>query len=110
MLATALATALPASAHTGTPPTGTRSLAALLAKDGSGCDKNWSDYHILDNAVWAVLAAKPNSPVAVLADGNDPLTAFLPNRRCLPAMAHSLRAIRQSERSERNNQTRRDCW
>ena len=37
--------------HTGTPPTGTRSLAALLAKDGSGFDKNWSDYDILDNAV-----------------------------------------------------------
>ncbi|MFZ1114737.1 MAG: hypothetical protein WAN44_02790 [Propionibacteriaceae bacterium] len=56
--------------HTGTPPTGTRSLAALLAKDGSGFDKNWSDYDILDNAVGAVgavLAAKPKSPVAVLA-------------------------------------------
>jgi len=89
-LATMLATALPASAHTGTPPTGTRSLAALLAKDGSGFDKNWSDYDILDNAVGAVLAAKPNSPVAVLADGNVPLTAFLPTDRGFRRLAHSL--------------------
>ena len=90
MLATVLATALPASAHTGTPSTGTRSLAALLAKDGSGFDKNWSDYDILDNAVGAVLAAKPNSPVAVLADGNVPLTAFLPTDRGFRRLAHSL--------------------
>ena len=90
MLATVLTTALPASAHTGTPPTGTRSLAALLAKDGSGFDKNWSDYDILDNAVGAVLAAKPNSPVAVLADGNVPLTAFLPTDRAFRGLAHSL--------------------
>ena len=90
MLATVLATALPASAHTGTHSTGTRSLAALLAKDGSGFDKNWSDYDILDNAVGAVLAAKPNSPVAVLADGNVPLTAFLPTDRGFRRLAHSL--------------------
>jgi hypothetical protein len=64
----------------------------------------------LDNAVGAVLAAKPNSPVAVLADGNVPLTAFLPTDGAFRRLAHSLRAIRQSERSERNNQTRRDCW
>jgi uncharacterized surface protein with fasciclin (FAS1) repeats len=89
-LVTVLATALPASAHTGTPPTGTRSLAELLAKDGSGFDKNWSDYDILDNAVGAVLAAKPNSPVAVLADGNVPLTAFLPTDRAFRRLAHSL--------------------
>ena len=38
----------------------------------------------------AVLAAKPNSPVAVLADGNVPLTAFLPTDRAFWRLAHSL--------------------
>jgi hypothetical protein len=90
MLATVLATALPASAHTGSHSSGTRSLAELLAKDGGGFDTNWSDYDILDNAVGAVLTAKPNSPVAVLADGNVPLTAFLPTDRAFRRLAHSL--------------------
>ena len=90
MLATVLATALPANAHTGSHPSGTRSLAELLAKDSSGFDTNWSDYDILDNAVGAVLKAKPNSPVAVLADGNVALTAFLPTDRAFRRLAHSL--------------------
>ena len=42
----------------------TRSLATVLAKDGGGFDRNPWDYDILDNAVHAVLAAKPSSPVA----------------------------------------------
>jgi hypothetical protein len=44
MLATVPATALPANAHTGSHPSGTRSLAELLATDSSGFDTNWSDY------------------------------------------------------------------
>ncbi len=85
-LATLLATALPANA-TGKTPRGTASLAALLAKDGAGFDKNPYDYDILDNAVTAVLTAKPDSPVAVLADGTVPLTAFLPNDRAFKKLA-----------------------
>ena len=55
-LATVIATALPASAHSGAANAkGTSSLAALLAKDGSGFDRNWNDYDIVDNAVSAVL-------------------------------------------------------
>jgi uncharacterized surface protein with fasciclin (FAS1) repeats len=72
------------------PPTGTSSLAALLAVDGSGFDRNWYDFDILDNAVGAVLAAKPSSPVAVLADGTVPLTAFLPNDRAFQVLAFQL--------------------
>ena len=90
-LATVIATALPASAHTGAANAkGTSSLAALLAKDGSGFDRNWNDYDIVDNAVSAVLAAKPTSPVAVLADGSVPLTAFLPTDRAFRRLAHDL--------------------
>lgn len=88
-LATVLATALPASA-TGRTPKGTASLAALLAKDGSGFDKNPYDYDILDNAVTAVLTAKPDSAVAVLADGTVPLTAFLPNDRAFKKLAQDV--------------------
>lgn len=86
VLATLLATAMPAHAA-GKTPKGTASLAALLAKDGSGFDNNPYDYDILDNAVTAVLKAKPNSPVAVLADGTVPLTAFLPNDRAFKRLA-----------------------
>ena len=65
-LATVIATAQPASAHSGSANAkGTASLAALLAKDGFGFDRNWNDCDIADNAVSAVLAAKPTSAVAV---------------------------------------------
>lgn len=100
--ATALATTLPASAHTDRSnkgPTGTSSLAALLAKDGSGFDKNWYDYDITDNAVAAVLAAKPNSAVAVLADGKTPVTAFLPNDRAFRRLATDLTGTSYSSES-----------
>lgn len=91
--ATALATAPSAGATTASPhhgSSGTRSLAAVLAADGSGFDHNWNDFDILDNAVHAVLAAHPSSPVAVLADGNVRLTAFLPTDRAFRRLAHDL--------------------
>ena len=59
--------------------TGDRSLAALLTADGDRFDRNSRDYDVVTQAVLAVLAAKPSSPVGVLADGSVPLTAFLPN-------------------------------
>lgn len=93
-----LAGASGASAHgsgtaahwSGHQPTGTRSLAAVLAADGSGFDRNWSDYDIVDNAVRAVLNAKPSSPVKVLADGSTPLTAFLPTDYAFRRLATDL--------------------
>lgn len=88
-LATLLATALPANA-TGKAPKGTTSLAAVLAADGAGFDKNPFDYDILDNAVTAVLTAKPDSPVGVLADGKVALTAFLPTDAAFLTLAHDL--------------------
>lgn len=88
---TALVAAAPASADSGKmPQQGTRSLAAVLAKDGSGFDRNWNDYDIVDNAVRAVLAANPDSPVAVLADGSVALTAFLPTDRAFRNLARGL--------------------
>jgi len=79
------------SAHwPGRPATGTRSLAAVLGADGPGFDRNWSDYDIVDNAVRAVLTAKPTSPVKVLADGTTPLTAFLPTDYAFRRLATDL--------------------
>jgi hypothetical protein len=69
---------------------GTRSLAKVLAKDGSGFDHNWHDYDIVDNAVGAVLAAKPGSAVGVLADGKTPVTAFLPDDRAFRILVQDL--------------------
>ena len=69
----------PANAATSEP--GQRSLAAGLTSDGNQFDKNWYDYDIVTEAVLAVLAAKPGSPVGVLADGSVALTAFIPNDR-----------------------------
>jgi uncharacterized surface protein with fasciclin (FAS1) repeats len=90
--AASLAAAAPASADEsgGATASGTRSLAAVLARDGAGFDRNWSDYDIVDNAVTAVLDAKPDSAVAVLADGSVPLTAFLPNDQAFKRLARDL--------------------
>ena len=59
-------------------PTGTQSLAAVLTADGDRFDSNWYDYDIVTEAVVAVLTAKSGSAVGVFADGNTPVTAFIP--------------------------------
>ena len=82
----AMATVAPAQAGT----SGTRSLAKVLAKDGSGFDHNWHDYDVIDNAVQAVLKANPGSPVGVLADGKAKLTAFLPTDRAFQLLVKDL--------------------
>lgn len=91
----AAATALGASlaavpATSASAATGQRSLATVLAADGSGFDRNWDDFDILDNAVSAVLAAKPDSAVKVLADGSVSLTAFLPTDRAFNRLVADL--------------------
>ena len=91
-LTAAAAPAVAAPAPTTAPPSGTASLASVLAADGDTFDRNWYDFDIVDQAVAAVLAAKPDSPVAVLADGTVPLAAFLPTA---PAGArHAPRRVR----------------
>ena len=79
-----------APAASAAPPSGTTSLAAVLASDGDTFDRNWGDFDILDQAVGAVLAAKPDSAVAVLADGTVPLTAFIPTDRAFQLLALDL--------------------
>lgn len=99
--AAALATASGASAHERHPspqPTTveTRSLAAALAADRPGFDRNWHDYDIVEAAVGAVLTAKPNSPVKVLADGSVALTAFIPTDQAFRNLASDLTKKRYS--------------
>ena len=61
-----------------TAKAGTTSLAEVLAADGQKLDGNWDDFDLVEAAVLAVIDAKPDSPVALLADGTTRLTAFVP--------------------------------
>lgn len=70
--------------------TGTRSLATVLDVSNQAFDRNWEDYDILTAAVGAVLAAKPDSAVKVLADGTTELTAFIPNDRAFRKLVLNL--------------------
>ena len=74
------------------PPSraGTTSLAEVLAADGHRFDHHWADFDIVDKAVTTVLGAKPDSAVAVLADGKTRLTAFLPTDRAFRKLVGSL--------------------
>jgi uncharacterized surface protein with fasciclin (FAS1) repeats len=69
---------------------GTRSLASVLNADGNRFDRTWGDFDVLDRAVRTVLAAKPDSPVAVLAEGKTRLTAFLPTDRAFRRLVRDL--------------------
>jgi uncharacterized surface protein with fasciclin (FAS1) repeats len=69
---------------------GTTSLATVLKAGQAKFDKNAKDYDIVTKAVEAVLAAKPNSPVKVLADGTTALTAFIPNDQAFKNLASAL--------------------
>lgn len=88
LASTLAAPAAMASAQPSGP--GTRSLAAVLTADGNQFDSNWYDYDIVTEAVLAVLAKKPHSPVGVLTDGTVPLTAFIPNDRAFQVLARDL--------------------
>jgi uncharacterized surface protein with fasciclin (FAS1) repeats len=65
----------PATAKQGTAP-----LAGVLV-DQNQFDSNGRDYDIVTEAVLAVLASKPQSPVSALTDGKVRLTAFVPQDR-----------------------------
>lgn len=85
--------AAPAEAAPGAPAAkpGTTSLAEVLGADGQKLDKNWEDFDIVEAAVYAVLAAKPSSPVGLLADGNTRLTAFVPTDAAFRAFVKDIK-------------------
>jgi len=76
MAAMALVTCTPGNAAAAA--NGNRSLAAVLTSDGNNFDHNSRDFDTVTQAVLAVLKAKPNSAVAVLAEGKTRVTAFVP--------------------------------
>ena len=69
---------------------GHKSLAAVLTSDGNRFDHNSRDFDIVTEAVLAVLAAKPHSPVSVLTKGRTALTAFVPTARAFEKLASGL--------------------
>lgn len=83
---------------------GTTSLAEVLDLENAAFDRNWEDHDILTAAINAVLAAKPDSPVKVLADGSTELTAFIPNDRAFRRLVINLKgSVRSLESSVLND-------
>lgn len=68
----------PAPAAVTSSGLGTQSLATVLAADGHHFDTNPRDFDVVDKLVTRILADKPGSRLAILADGSKRLTAFLP--------------------------------
>lgn len=94
LLALAAAAALPLGLVMAAPASaandGTTSLATVLDAGNAAFDRNAGDFDILTKAIEAVLAAKPNSAVKVLADGSTALTAFIPTDRAFINLASAL--------------------
>jgi uncharacterized surface protein with fasciclin (FAS1) repeats len=85
----AMATAPAASAAPAAKP-GNTSLAEVLTSDGNTFDKNKNDFDIVTEAALAVIGAKPDSPVALLADGKTRLTVFAPTDQAFRLLAEDL--------------------
>ncbi|QCX26382.1 fasciclin domain-containing protein [Nocardioides jishulii] len=86
--ATILATVGPVGTANAAPKE--RSLVKVLTSDGNHFDKNRNDFDIVTEAALAVVKAKPDSPVALLADGSVKLTAFIPNDEAFRLLVHDL--------------------
>ena len=63
---------------------------ALLTSDGNTFDKNKNDFDIVTEAALAIVGAKPDSPVALLADGSQRLTVFAPTDEAFRLLAKDL--------------------
>ena len=69
---------------------GETSLAEVLTSDGNKFDRNAKDFDIVTEAALAVIGAKPDTPVALLADGSARLTAFAPTDQAFRLLAKDL--------------------
>ena len=69
---------------------GNTSLASVLDVGNAEFDHSSKDFDILTKAAEAVLAAKPDSPVALLADGDTELTVFAPTDKAFKNLASAL--------------------
>jgi uncharacterized surface protein with fasciclin (FAS1) repeats len=91
LVAGSVLTTTPAQAKAGTTP-----LTEVLAADGNRYDRSWDDFDVAEKAVRAVVKADPNSPVAVLADGDTALTAFVPTDRAFRKLVTDLTGDRSA--------------
>lgn len=69
---------------------GETSLASVLKVGQSKFDRDFADFDILTKAAETVLAAKPDSSVALLADGSTALTVFAPTDQAFMNLASAL--------------------
>ena len=79
---------------------GNTSLASVLDVGNAKFGKSNNDFDILTKAAEAVLAAKPNSPVALLADGDTALTVFAPTDKAFKNLASALAGHNISSESD----------
>lgn len=84
------ATALIAAPAANAANDGTTSLASVLGVGKAKFDSNPADFDIVTKAAEAVLANKPDSPVALLADGKTALTVFAPTDQAFLNLASAL--------------------
>ncbi|WP_193612252.1 fasciclin domain-containing protein [Nocardioides lijunqiniae] len=87
-------TMLAAPSEAAPAASGNKSLAKVLAADGTKFDKKWGDFDITEAAVLAVLKAKPDSPVALLTKGRQRATAFIPTDRAFRRLVGDLTGSR----------------
>lgn len=69
---------------------GDTSLASALKVGQAKFDRDYADFDILTKAAETVLAAKPDSSVALLADGDTALTVFAPTDKAFMNLASAL--------------------
>ena len=86
-LGTMSATAPAASAQAAP---GETSLAGALTADGDQFDQDAKDFDIVTEAALAVVGAKPDSPVALIADGTTRLTVFAPTDQAFRLLVKDL--------------------
>jgi len=79
---------------------GNKSLASVLDVGNADFDRNSGDFDILTKAAEAVLEAKPDSPVSLLADGDVALTVFAPTDKAFRNLASSLAGHNISSESD----------
>ncbi len=79
-----------ANARVDARATGEAPLAGLLTSDGDQFDQNAKDFDILTEAALAVVAAKPGSPVALVADGTQRATVFAPTDQAFRVLVKDL--------------------
>jgi uncharacterized surface protein with fasciclin (FAS1) repeats len=79
---------------------GNKSLASVLDVGNASFDRTNGDYDILTKAAEAVLEAKPDSPVSLLADGDTALTVFAPTDKAFKNLASALAGHNISSESD----------